>query len=229
MTQSVNLALTEFLEVNNCLNATLRFSAGNEKSIGFKSYIKDLTDYHLLIDIPDSLDLESLLVPGEFISVEFRLGIDGLPPFNAMIERYQKDGIQGCWIQLPPEFKAHFLKRRRHIRINLKFQIKISMPVGQKASPPIYAESINLSGGGIRFKSSHTFKPNERLILEFQPDQRYPLFKMEGKVIACQSVPSKSGIITSVQFVNIQRMDEDKLVGLCFRKELEKSKHLKQE
>jgi c-di-GMP-binding flagellar brake protein YcgR len=232
MTDSLQLALTQFIEVNDELTAILRIPADPGRSIGFKSFVKEVKDNQLLIDVPTTLDLESLLVPGTLIDIEFLLGISDLPVFRGEVAWYQKGSIRGCWIKLPEAFRSHFLKRRRFVRIPVRFGLKIYKYLDETEYVIIEGESVNLSAGGLRFLSSHRFQKGDEVLLEFRPDPRYPLFRINGRVVLSQTstfqspAERKNSLITSIRFNQLQRSQEDQLVGLCFRKELEQLKHL---
>lgn len=234
MDELAGLNLAEFIEINDRLGVTLSGSAAGApdgEPIHFDSYVKDISDDLLLIDIPAALNPEERLPPGRSISVTFPIGLHELPPFLAEVRFYQKGARAGCWIQLPPAFKNHILQHRQHIRVPVQFPLIVRTVVNGMEGRPIQAESMNLSGGGIRFTSRRLFTPpGQVLVLEFQPDSSYPLFRLKGNVLRSYPLPARTldekpmDKVTAVKFLYLDQAQESRLIGFCFRQEIVQAK-----
>ncbi len=226
------LALNEILEIEDPLRVTLWFPGEPSRSITLDTTIKHITENQLLIAIPTVENSEVLLRQGVRVEIEFLNRNQDLPQIETWILRYQKDAIvSGFWVEIPASFQEYFLKRRQHVRIPVRFPVQVIYTVNGRPRI-IDGESINLSGGGVRFTSQQIYSPGDKIMISFQPDNRYQLFKLNGEVIFCSPSPYRTPktpneTVTALKFINMPRAHEDQLVGFCFRKELEQHKHLK--
>jgi c-di-GMP-binding flagellar brake protein YcgR len=227
-----SISITEFVEVGDRLTVSIRTLGDMSRHIGFESYIKHAFENRLLLHVPENLHLESFLLPETPINIEFQKNTQAMPRISTTVVSYNNEH-RGCWVIVPPDFKEFFLKRRRHVRIPAKFPLKIVFfQDGQEAVIP--GTCLNMSGGGMRFIIEQSFEVGDRFRLEFQPELNAAPFRLQAEVVLCKPSPYRSTtknlaeMMIAVKFANLLPTQEDQLVGICFRKELEHQRHLKE-
>lgn len=231
VTEVSSVSITEFIEVGDRLAVSLELDGITSRQIGFDSYIKQVFENRILVHIPENLSMESFLVPDTPVTLEFQKDRESMPVIRTSIVRYSKEN-QGIWLIVPPDFKDFFLKRRRHVRIPVRFPVKIHYWDNQREIA-VSGISINLSGGGMRFVTSKGFEPGSRIRVEFQPETRLPPFRLQAEIVMCKPSHYKATrsphdeMMIAVKFINLLPTQEDQLVGICFRQELEQQRHLK--
>ncbi len=227
--ESSKIVLAEFLAINEALEAAVYLDNHGDETLPFQSLIKQIQDDSLLIDVPQDPGLVKYMQPGAKIDLAFLRIKPGPVAITARVINYQEAGRTGAWVQVPPNFIEHFLKRRLHVRVSINFPVKVHATV-DKQHPVTEGECINLSGGGMRFTTLQVFLKGEHLTVEFQPDPLLPPFKAECEVVQSGLSPypnkkSAGEMICSVKFNGLSRHAEDMLVGICFRQQL-KQRHL---
>lgn len=229
-------SINELIEVNDPVVVILGRARDPSGVVRFASFVRRVLEDRLLIYIPADVipAAKHLLRPNLSVSIEFASGQQEAPRIDTSIIDYQQIDTPGLWVHVPVNFKDSFLKRRRLVRVPIKFPFTASYKDPDKSREPIRCISINLSAGGMRFATQHCFELNDEIVLEFKPDSRSQVFRVEGTVLlskpsAYKLTGSLAERVVAVQFHNLTRHQEDVLVGLCFRKELEQRKHLKRE
>ncbi len=226
------LELSEFVDVNDQILVTFRLPDASQQLFQFQSLIRAVANNKLLLDVPAFPGIQSVLIPNFQLGINFQPELPDFPTIMTTIILFREADPAGCWVEVPPGFHQHFLKRRRHIRVPVQFPLKAFFTVNNREFP-LNAQSVNLSGGGMRFTSKRLFQENEVILLEFKPDERGNLYKVKSRVVLSQPVLYPDGTVqhyvTAVAFLNLERYEEDRLVGFCFRQELLQQRHLRQD
>jgi len=138
-------------------------------------------------------------------------------------------GETDCWVTISEDIVRHLIQLRRHLRIACQFPVKI-YDSDNDPSQALSAQTVNFSAGGMQFIANQPFKPNKLLYVVFQPEINSTVYEMDAEVISCAENAGKEAYSSfnyrvSVRFVNINRQLEDRLIGLCFRIELQQRRY----
>lgn len=222
--------VSEFLDLETPLWVTFYHPQKAMAPLQFESRILQLSEHQLLLEVPAFQKIQPYLTPHTQVELRLAKAPGDFPPLLTTCLYHQSSPLAGCWVNVSPAVKDIFLNQRRHVRVQARFPLTVFYhPLHKHVFVP--AESVNLSGGGIRFASARQFRTGEKLRLVFQPDFRGQAFDLDGEVVL--SIPAHirhtqyaSPIVTAVKFIHIPAFIEDRLVGICFRKETESKKHL---
>ncbi len=157
---SAHLPLSEFLGLNDRLKIAILFVDGATTGVDFYTEVKAISGDSLMFQLPAALGSNVSLRAGHQIAIEIVTNDQVVFQCKTTIVRFQEEAPSGFWVEVPPTFKENILNRRRHVRVSFRFIIGILYPKGSKASP-LHGESVNLSGGGIRFLSPRPFRSKE--------------------------------------------------------------------
>ncbi len=224
-------ALNEILDIHERIKATVWPVQDRSSCLEFKTFIRDISEDQILIDVPYVDEVKQYIRFGSPIRLEFMREDQQIPRIDSNIFKlFRSEDYFGCWVPVPVVFEDYFVKRRRHVRISVKFPIKGAC-VRDGQGFEFAGQTVNISGGGLRFISFESFQLGEVVKLVFKPDAFPYEFRLEGEIVACSPSPfnrnrKRTEFASAVRFVNLNPHQEDRLVGLCFRLELEQKKHL---
>lgn len=192
--------------------------------------VKEVQDNQFLLDIPLISTWQKVLQPGISLKLQFGGEDSQTLKLHTAVKLVAIHPPTQCWVVAPMSFIDELLKRRKHIRIPMKFLMTVASLMNPTRAP-VQALSLNLSGGGMRFISISSFLLGEHVKLQFKPETSGPEYEVEGEVVFCAEDdvwrPSLGyGWIIGVKFLNLSQKQEDAFVGICFRKELLQLRHL---
>ncbi len=82
---------------------------------------------------------------------------------------------------------------------------------------------VDISGGGLRFVSDHTYELGSTLLCKYQLDmegEKNKTFELLGKVLAVNEVENRSGFYEHrVQYINIGKEEREEIIKFIFKEE----------
>ena len=119
-------------------------------------------------------------------------------------------------IEYPDNFNT--IQRREYVRVPMRLELILN-----KKNRKIRTQTINISGGGIRFTLNNEIGLNEiwSFIL-YLPGAREPA-RAEGEILYVIKQDYK--IFGVIRFSDISIQERDKLIRLCFEEELKRLKY----
>jgi hypothetical protein len=136
----------------------------------------------------------------------------------------------GCfWIRLNEDMSIEPLRIRRHVRIPLvtPFEVALRQAGGTGEGEPQYlpAQTVDISGGGLKFTSPAPFQSEQALSLRLKLDTKEPPLLLKAVVILCEEKhlpqqPSEWRYVVACRFVDPTPVQERLIMKECFRREL---------
>ena len=119
-------------------------------------------------------------------------------------------------IEIPPEKKR--MQRRDYVRAYFGLNLTLN-----KGSQKVETKTINIGGGGIRFKVKEELKTNDiwDFILHMSDGT-----EIHGQGIVLYSIMQGRIITSAIKFIDISEIDRSRLIKKCFEEEV-KLKNLK--
>ncbi|MEM0951169.1 MAG: PilZ domain-containing protein [Cyanobacteria bacterium P01_H01_bin.74] len=121
-------------------------------------------------------------------------------------------------------------ERTEAINKRLHFRLPIKLTVTIQADSVFKAESQDLSASGMRLIANTNVSPGEVVSVQFVPDQTFGEVKTQAEVIRCWSAFPLDMLekeVFTINFIDLDKKVQDKLVSFCFKKEIEIRRHLK--
>lgn len=192
--------------------------------VKYTAQILDRLGSRLFVSVPPILSDDFVAVVQPQAPVELHLDESSdLAPIMGVVHAIEPDGL---WLALPAAFDSLRQQRRAHIRVNATFPLQVTT---KESEMPDEATSIRISGGGLRFRTSTQYKPEDVLKLTFELPQgarRVPV-NVQGRVVYRKVVPHNNRLFdVAVEFVDVLPRVEDLIVGFCFQHQVHQTRHL---
>lgn len=121
---------------------------------------------------------------------------------------------------LEPEFVIEYtetstdIQRREYVRVQMEMKIVLE----RENKKPIVTNTIDISGGGLKFYCEESFYPDEPVnITLYMPESR--AIQAKGIIIENNYIPQNERILT---FTNIEERERDRIIKLCFEAQVAK-------
>jgi c-di-GMP-binding flagellar brake protein YcgR len=129
---------------------------------------------------------------------------------------------------------AEHTQRRKHVRVNHMFEVKLIMPATDEAPARVHrCVAVDVSAGGLRLKTPVALAVDDLVNAHFTLSSNLGALSLEAKVVygfadttprSAQSRLSKQPplpFVTAFQFTTVDAELERKIIQECFRLELE--------
>lgn len=225
-----------FLDPGQNLEITVWRMDNDEEGITFLTHIKELTENAMVITLPSSqlgVKLAPILQPGTVIGA-VSYGSKSPIIFYPVVMGEVTKKMSEYRLQLPDTFEP-LAQQRRYVRVPMRIPIKVERSAPSGGTVVIPANTLDLSGGGIKFDSARLFAIDEeiRIILSLTPDEN-PIVA-NAKVVMSQhsdfvvtsfsTEGSNRGLyVTAASFINLTQQQENAIVAECFRREIKSMK-----
>ncbi|WP_315077769.1 PilZ domain-containing protein [uncultured Clostridium sp.] len=181
----------------------------------FKSLVQDIEDDSIKINIP--------VYDGEYLALKIESKIElnsyakGGKCFNFhcdVIERGKENNI--IYYKLSEPYDVREIQRRDFVRVDfmniVKFK-KITKSEDEEVSSFKDALMIDLSGGGMRFKTKEKLEKYDKLLLEFALNDKLNYLKAQ---IMRLEITEFNEYIYGVKFIEISENQRDKVIREIF-------------
>ncbi|AOR22946.1 flagellar brake protein [Clostridium taeniosporum] len=181
----------------------------------FKSLVQDIEEDFIKINIP--------VCDGEYLSlkinqkVELNSYLNGGKCFNFycdVIERGKEDNI--IYYKLSEPYNVKEIQRRDFVRVDFMNIIKFKKILESESEEEISFKDglmIDLSGGGMRFKTKEKLEKYDNLLLEFTINDK--LNYLKAQIIRLE-ITELNEYIYGVKFIGISEKQRDKVIGEIF-------------
>ncbi len=105
------------------------------------------------------------------------------------------------------------IQRREYLRVNYKTRFVVHTHEGNKI-----VETIDISGGGIRFFSKEDFYPEEEISFSINIPAADGPIKIKGEILKTDYLPEGHNV---VMFKEIEKKDRDYIVKFCFQRHID--------
>jgi len=152
--------------------------------------------------------------------------------FYPVIRDQVTNPSDGYWLVIPENTDIEVFQRRRHFRIPMMVPFEVEYLQGLRGDTvTAQARTCDVSGGGMRFTSSHSFAKGQEITVYLQFDEEQPMMRLKALVVFTgenRIRKFKDDVyVAACQFVGLEAAEEMLLVRECFRRELrQKQKHL---
>lgn len=197
-----------------------------EETEEYRSKLVDKTEDEIYIDFPVRVDTkrtEIFSVDTPFL-VTYQEG-QNVFQFKSYIKKRNLSSIPTLVLPLPPKEEHRRIQRRAHFRVETS--VDVAVHCSQNSFPPFTTVTKDISGGGISlFIEKEVFKEEVPLhiALVLKPNPRtFEYIFVVAKFIRYKH--EESGIKTaSLQFIEIDEKDRQKIISFCFKKERKQRK-----
>lgn len=181
---------------------------GSEKE--FDCFIKAVYTDRLSLNFPEELlEYADYLEEGEEIPVKIFTPL-GIKSFTAAIldSPYEPD------FTIEYVETTNDIQRREYVRV--PFCVKTFIEREDKKS--VIGYTMDISGGGLRFKAEEEFEPQEQVKLTlYMPDERS--IQAKGNIIGNEHIPKDQHVLS---FTDIDEKERDRIIKKCFEIQLTK-------
>lgn len=257
--------LENFLSLNDKLDITVwqhpskvgRCEGGSEYH--YKSSILDVQDGKILVYFPpEESDAFDWIEQGQKLRIVVTRP-NGLWSFFPIVGQFVLKGTSRFWLKLPED--VEHIQRRKHVRVKHTFPLQLKLETnsvpdssaaqtpsskvlrGSKqlavATTPVVLQSVDISAGGIRFKTATPLEAGQmltvnftltpefgevtnlaRIVYCFSPEEM-PTSSAYANKIASKLAGGKKEYIVALQFIDLPRDVEKRIIQECFHLELE--------
>ena len=252
--------LEAFLSLNDKLDVTIwrtvqsiGTDATTDGAFSYRTSILDIEGGKILVYAPaEDAEAFGWVRQGQKVRIVITRS-NGLWSFFPTVGQFVLRGAPRFWLKLPED--VEHIQRRKHVRVKYTFPLQItletkSLPSQQaltkkplltaKPTDPLGLQSIDISAGGIRFKTTAPFTTGQLVNVKFTLSHELGEVTSLARIVYCFSgdelpasstaftakVPSKSPLvkkdyIAALQFVDLPRDTEKRIIQECFHLELE--------
>lgn len=257
--------LEDFLSLNDKLDITVWQdankvgSSGDNTEFHYKSSILDVQDGKILVYFPpEESDAFDWIEQGQKLKIVVTRP-NGLWSFFPTVGQFVLKGSPRFWLKLPED--VEHIQRRKHVRVKHTFPLQLkletnSVPgssvaqapsskvlMGSKqlavATTPVVLQSVDISAGGIRFKTATPLVPGQMLTVNFTITPEFGEVTNLARIVYCfspEEMPASSAYankihsklagakkeyIAALQFIDLPRDIEKRIIQECFHLELE--------
>ncbi|MDD3014054.1 MAG: PilZ domain-containing protein [Candidatus Gastranaerophilales bacterium] len=208
--------IEEYFQIGQKLSI-IRLFTDEEDDENYPSYVKDIDDNAIFIDLPTKLGIR---VP---VHVEDILEITVLTNACAfsgkvVVLDIQTGDIDGLWASMPEMLEK--IQRRDFKRWEMKFPLKICVMSENRVVEEINGESFDISGTGISISSKYTVPHNKDYRIKFQYKDINADLKANFIHLHYDTV--KKNYVLGFEFIDIDRHITDKIhkLGILFELDL---------
>ncbi len=246
------LSLDDKLDITIWRDASKVGSSGSSDEFLYKSSVLDVQDGKILVYFPPE-DMPAF----EWVRQGQKLRIvvtrpNGLWSFFPTVGQFVLKGSPRFWLKLPED--VEHIQRRKHVRVKHTFPLQLQLEnnalpsnsalsskqvAASKPTVPVVLKSVDISAGGIRFKTATPLVPGQMLTVKFTITPELGELTNLARIVYCFSpeempasssysnkVPSKllgakKEYIVALQFIELPRDSEKRIIQECFHLELE--------
>jgi c-di-GMP-binding flagellar brake protein YcgR len=193
--------------------ARLMFKISKIRSVDIACHIKWLENDRIGLAFPDEArDLAQYLYEGKELYVIAYTDF-GIYNFDSVVidSPYNHDFV----IEFPEDRTK--VQRRGFVRMPLRLGLIL-----ERDETEIQTETINISGGGIRFKSNRTFRTAEVWRFSVYLPKWKEYASGFGEVL--YNIKTPKNVISVIKFTDIQEIYRNKIIKICFEEELNRLK-----
>ncbi|KNF08252.1 type IV pilus assembly protein PilZ [Gottschalkia purinilytica] len=200
------------------------FKTGNKVILGRK--FRDDEEYTSRIEKFDNGDIRILTPISKSKLVGFREGAeiklvvfdkDKMYKLNGIVQRNIEDNTLH-YTDIKPVSEINKIERRNYFRVSMSKKIKvISHSIGRKT---FYADTIDISGGGMQFITDKVLNDDDELLIELNIDDEIIL--LNGKVINIITSQYTQKLRYCVKFVDMDFRTQDKIIKYLFKVQRER-------
>ena len=254
------LSLDDRLDVTIWPDASLISSSGAGDEFSYKSSILDVQDGKILVYFPPEDEPAFEWVrQGQKVRIVVTRS-NGLWSFFPTVGQFVLKGSPRFWLNLPED--VEHIQRRKHVRVKHSFPLQITTeappevaklhtsalvkptkPLTSSSAKTIVAptnlQSVDISAGGIRFKTPSRLAPGQLLTVKFTLTPEFGELTSLARIVYCfspEEMPASSSYavkpaskqlgakkeyIAALQFIDLPRDVEKRIIQECFHLELE--------
>ncbi|MGF7185991.1 c-di-GMP-binding flagellar brake protein YcgR [Desulfitispora alkaliphila] len=143
--------------------------------------------------------------------------------FDAVVKNREAEPIPIFTVELPAEKSINRIQRRNYVRVDAKVPIEYGIipKGGEDLNKIAYykGETIDLSGGGLRFLTKVGIKQNDLLHVNLWLENIAEALSVIGRVVRASQLSGedqKGKLSISVEFTEIAEIERDKIVKHTF-------------
>lgn len=195
-------------EIRTGQKVKLFLTTAEDSKLEFDCTLKHVFEDRLALNYPEELlDYIDYLQEGDeiFVKIFTPVGVKG---FDAMVlDTPLEDDFVIEYVENTSQ-----VQRREFVRVFWTMKVFIE----RQGHDNVIAYSIDVSGGGLRFRCEDEFPEKENVsITMFMPDGR--LVKAKGQVIPNNYIPKDEHILS---FTEIDEKERDRIIKKCFELQL---------
>lgn len=206
----INKDINEYFKIGRKLNIVRLFYDDSES---YPSYIKDVAEDAILIDIPTKFGVRIPAREEDILEITVMTD-EGAYSTEVAVLSIETGRIAGLWVNIPETLEK--VQRRDFKRWKINFPVKIHILKGDKVAEEIVGECFDISGSGIAVTSKYSIPHNSSIKLKF----KYKDVDAEllAKFIHIRYDFMKKIYITGMQFIDIDRTTTDQIhkAGILF-------------
>ena len=200
----------------------------------FKSTIVSVADNLFLIEEPLNVGKGVLALLEKGVVVGVVVYADKKPVIiYPTVYSQQEKTPRGYWFKIPDDAMSETIQRRSHVRVEMKLPIVIEYEDSVGITQEMEGQTLDISGGGLKLTSSRGFVSTQEvsIYLNFYPEleedeEPDETLILPAKIVFSTENPKAKGAkdfyITAVQFTDLPDKYVTKIMGECFKKELER-------
>lgn len=180
----------------------------------FDCSIKDVYTDRLVLNYPQELlKYGDYLSEGDEIPVKIFTPL-GIKLFDAVV--LDSPAESGAFVVEYIEEQSTGIQRREYVRVPLVLKIFIETEIKKN----IIANTIDISGGGLKFISPESFVPKEEVkVTIYIPEDRS--VQAKGIIVQNDYIPQNQHVMS---FTDIEEKDRDRIIKKCFEVQLTSQK-----
>lgn len=198
--------------------------------IYYASYIKDLNNTEILIDIPSHKGKIAPIYSNDLIKLVVTTREAVYSSISSVLKA-QTAPIAGMWVKTPTKFER--IQRRAYLRVNVKIPINVEMVDKDGDALKFVSEIRDLSGGGISFFTNDDLNQYNKIgnffVAISLPKEEKPI-KTQADLVFCNKInpdPLKNikkgnfAYIVAFKFTGLDDKTIDKICRFCQHQQIE--------
>lgn len=200
------------------INQNIRIARREDEEEWHASSVQDIDGREISIAVPTRGAVPLVLNTGDSVKVTY-LAEDSKFEFETTVTGRRHDNIPLYVLAMPSEYKR--IQLREFVRVFAVLEVYYA-EVPEDGREPVYIKgySFDLSGGGIRLLLKEKYEADTNLLINFaiQLKTGPEHLKVQGRVVRSW-LDENSGLYqTAVQFININRREQDLIVRYVLMK-----------
>lgn len=199
--------------------------------VRYLSYVKDMNDTMLLIDIPSLGGKNYIITANEIILISITTE-NAIYSFKTMVKKNQLSPIVGLWVIKPR--KIDRFQRRKYLRVRAKIPLIIDMIDNDGDILHVYNLMSDISGGGISILTNEDLReyvkigkfhvkfclPGENELIVTELDLVFAKDLQEDK----NKQGASYSYFFAFKFINLDEKTIDRICKFCFKYQIELKK-----
>lgn len=187
----------------------------------YASSVQDFGEDWLDIAVPYYQEVPLVLRVGELVSVKF-FHRDGVFLFTTRVIDRRSDNIRLYRLAMPAEVRR--IQQRRYVRLPVMIEAEYAEQPQQEGEKPRYYKTtiLDISAGGVKLALERQYEKGTVLLLRFSISIKDKVheFELKARVVRNEPVEASGRALyhTGVQFLDINRNQEDIIVRFIFQK-----------